>query len=46
MRTELYYKNRINLLRARDEARGENLNMRIVNALKREYKKKFNKDFE
>lgn len=46
MRTELYYKNRINLLKARDEARGESSNTRIINALKREYKKKFNKDFE
>ena len=46
MRTELYYKNRINLLRARDKARGENFNMRIINALMREFKKKFNKNFE
>lgn len=46
MRTKLYYRNRINLLRSRDKSRNENFNVRIINALKREYKKKFKEDFE
>ena len=45
MRTKLYYKNRINLLRARDMARNESFNSRIINALKREYRRKFREEF-
>lgn len=46
MRTKLYYKNRINKLRSRDDARGENFNVKIIKALKREYRRKFGEDFE
>lgn len=44
MRTKLYYKNRIKLLRARDMARNESFNNRIMNALKREYRRKFGEE--
>ena len=46
MRTKLYYKNRISLLRARDTARNEPTNLRIINALKREYRRKFNEEID
>lgn len=45
MRTKLYYKNRINLLQARDISRNETFNNRIINALKREYRRKFGEEF-
>ena len=44
MRTKLYYRNRINLLRSRDKSRNESFNNRIMNALKREYRRKFGEE--
>ena len=46
MRTKLYYKNRIKLLRSRDEARNESFNNRIINALRREYRRKFGEEID
>ena len=46
MRTKLYYKNRINLLKARDMARNESFNNKIINALIREYRRKFKEEID
>ena len=41
MRTKLYYENRIHLLTQRDEMR----NIRLINKLKRIYKRKFGVEY-